>query len=173
MCAKRKLRSSILFWPPQPSYTPYGCRESTSTAIAPALPHQYTSMAIATQPCLSIVSQRIIRRLYMCAKRKLRSSELLGRWGPSYTPYGGGESTSTAIPPTSTYQDTSMAIATQPCLSIVSQRIIRRLYMCGKRKLRSSELLDRWGPSYTPYGGGESTSTAISPLRLIRTPPRQ
>ena len=24
--------------------------------IAPAMPHQYTSMAVATQPCLSIVS---------------------------------------------------------------------------------------------------------------------
>ena len=35
-------------------------------------------------------------------------------------PYGVGESTSTAIPPTSTHQDTSMATATQPCLSIVS-----------------------------------------------------
>ena len=66
------------------------------------------------------------------------------------------------IAPTSTSQDTSTAIATQPCLSILSQRIIRRLYMCAKRKLHSSKLFDRSGPSYTPYGGGESTNTAHS-----------
>ena len=34
MCAKRKLRSSILFEPSGPSYTPYGCGESTSTAYS-------------------------------------------------------------------------------------------------------------------------------------------
>ena len=63
--------------------------------------------------------KHFIRRLCMCAKRKLHSSKLLGRSGPSYTPYGGGESTSTAIPPTSTHPDTSTAMATQPCLSIL------------------------------------------------------
>src|SRR6056300_304429 len=66
------------------------------------------------------------------------------------------------IAPTSTSQDTSMAIATQPCLSIISQRIIRSLNMSAKRKLHSSKLFDRSGPSHTPYGGGESTSTAHS-----------
>src|SRR5210317_1141197 len=130
--------------------------------IAPTSTSQETSTAIAPHPCLSILSQRIIRRLYMCAKRKLHSSKLFDRSGPSHTPYGGGESTSTAIAPTSTSQDTSTAIATQPCLSILSQRIIRRLYMCAKRKLHSSKLFDRSGPSHTPYGGGESTSTAHS-----------
>ena len=62
----------------------------------------------------------IIRRLHMYAKRKLRSSILFEPPGPSYTPYGGGESTSTAIAPTSTHRDISMAMATQPCLSILS-----------------------------------------------------
>ena len=39
-----------------PTHHIYGGGESTTTAIAPASPHQDTSMAIATQPCLSIVS---------------------------------------------------------------------------------------------------------------------
>ena len=44
----------------------------------------------------------------------------LSHQGLPTTPYGGGESTSTAIAPTSTHRDTSMAMATQPCLSILS-----------------------------------------------------
>src|SRR6056300_1094479 len=115
MCAKRKLGSSKLLGLCGPSLTPYGGGESTSIATPPTSTYQDTSMAIATQPCLSINSSRIIRRLNMCAERNLPSSTLSGRCAPSYTPYGGGESTSIATPPTSTYQDTSMAIATQPC----------------------------------------------------------
>jgi hypothetical protein len=142
MCAKRKLHSSISWRRSGPSYTPYGGGESTSTAIAPASPHQYTSMAIATQPWRSKAKVRIIRLLYMCEKRKLRSNISWRRWGPSYTQYGGGESTSTAIAPTSPRQYTASTTATQPWRSKAKVRIIRLLYMCAKRKLRSSISLE-------------------------------
>src|SRR5210317_1144834 len=73
----------------------------------------------ATMPIHSFVAHHS-SSIYMCAKRKLHRSISWRRSGPSYTPYGCGESTSIYIPPTSTSQDTSMAIATQPCLSILS-----------------------------------------------------
>ena len=58
-------------------------------------PHQYNASTTATQPWRSKAKVRIICRLYMCAKRKLRSSKLLCRSGPSYIPYGCAQSTST------------------------------------------------------------------------------
>ena len=58
----------------------------------------------------SIAKVRIIRRLHMCANRKLGSSKQLRPSGPTYTPlpYDGGESTS--IPPASPNQDVSSVI---------------------------------------------------------------
>jgi hypothetical protein len=42
---------------------------------------------MATVPRRSIAKVRFNRRLYMYANRKLRSSKLFGRSGPTYTPY--------------------------------------------------------------------------------------
>ena len=65
--------------------TPYDGGESTS--IPPALPHQTTSSTMATVPRRSIANRRCKRRLHTYANRKLRSSKLFGRSGPTYTPY--------------------------------------------------------------------------------------
>ena len=40
-----------------------------------------------TVPRRSIANRHVNRRLHMCANRKLHSSELFGRSGPTYTPY--------------------------------------------------------------------------------------
>ena len=64
-------------------------------------------------------------------------------------PYGGGESTS--IPPALANQGTSSTTATVPRRSIANRHVNRRLHMCDNRKLRSSKLFERLGPSYTPY----------------------
>src|SRR6056300_1314932 len=64
---------------------PYDGRESTS--IPPVSPHQYTSSTTATVPSPSIGNRHVNRRLHMCANRKLHSSKLFERSGPSYTPY--------------------------------------------------------------------------------------
>ena len=149
MCANRKLHSSELFDRAGPTYTPiaYDCEEATS--IPPDLPHLGTSSTTAMVPRRSIANRRVIRRLHMCDKRKLHSSELFGRSGPTYTPlpYDGGESTS--IPPASPYRGTSLTLttATVPRRSIANRRVNRRLHMWDKRKLRSSKLFCRAGPS--------------------------
>jgi hypothetical protein len=64
---------------------PYDGRESTSKPPAP--PHQSTSSTTATVPRRSIAELRCNRRLHICANRKLRSSKLFRRSGPTYTPY--------------------------------------------------------------------------------------
>src|SRR6056300_289929 len=64
---------------------PYGGGESTS--IPPDSPHKSTSSTTATVPSPSIAKTRIIRRLHMYANRKSGMSKLLGRSGPTYTPY--------------------------------------------------------------------------------------
>ena len=87
-------------------------------------------------------------------------SEKLGQSGPSYTPYGVGESTSTAIAPASPHQDTSSTTATVLRRSIAEWRCNLRRYMYAKRKWGMSEEFEQSGPSCTPYGVGESTSTA-------------
>src|SRR5210317_198641 len=68
-----------------PHTIPYDGGESTS--IPPALANQGTSSTTATVPRRSIAKLRCIRRLHMCANRKLRSSKLFDPSGPSYTPY--------------------------------------------------------------------------------------
>jgi hypothetical protein len=88
----------------------------------------------------------------MCANRKLHSSKLFRRLGPTYTPYhtyDGGELN--PKPPDSPHQITSSTTATVPSPSIAKVRCIRRLHMCANRKLHSSELFRRSGPTYTPY----------------------
>ena len=66
---------------------PYDGGESTSTAIAPALPHRDTSSTTATVPRQSIANRRCNRRLHTYANRNLHSSKLFRRSGPTYTPY--------------------------------------------------------------------------------------
>src|SRR6056300_216946 len=110
MYAKLKWGMSNELWRSEPSYTPYGCGESTSTP--PTSPHEDTSSDIATQPQSPKAKLRIIHRLHMYAKLKWGMSNELWRSEPSYTPYGCGESTST--PPTSPHEDTSSTITTQP-----------------------------------------------------------
>ena len=108
----------------------------------------------------------------MCANRKLHSSELFGRAGPTYTPYhiGGGESTS--IPPDLPHQITSSTTATVPSPSIANRHVIRRLHMCAKRKLHSSELFGRAGPTYTPYHMVAESRALYLLICLIRSPLR-
>ena len=48
MYAKPKWGMINALWPYEPSYTSYGCGESTSTA--PTLPHEDTSSTVPTQP---------------------------------------------------------------------------------------------------------------------------
>ena len=64
-------------------------------------------------------------------------------------PYDGGESTSK--PPDSPHQTTSSTTATVPRRSIANRHVKRRLHMCANRKLHSSKLFRRSGPTYTPY----------------------
>ena len=64
---------------------PYGGGESTS--IPPDSPHQITSSTTATLPSPSVANRHVKRRLHMCAIRKLHSSKLFGRSGPTYTSY--------------------------------------------------------------------------------------
>src|SRR6056300_1195386 len=108
----------------------------------------------------------------MYAKRKLRSSKLFERSGPSYTPipYDGGESTS--IPPVSSIQDASSTTATVPRRSIANRHCNRRLHMYENRKLHSSMLFERPGPSYTPYHMISESRPLHLLLRLIWAPLR-
>src|SRR6056300_646487 len=70
----------------QPTHhIPYDGGESTSKP--PALPHLVTLPTTATGPRLSTAKVRCNRRLHRYANRKLRSSKLFGRSGPTYTPY--------------------------------------------------------------------------------------
>lgn len=67
------------------SYTPYHIIAG-SRPLSHALPHQSTSSTAVVIPRRLTAELRIIRRLYMCAIRKLRSSMPFGRSGHSYTP---------------------------------------------------------------------------------------
>src|SRR6056300_1650730 len=64
---------------------PYDGGESTS--ITPGSPHQSAASTTLTVPRRSIANRRCNRRLHMCANRKLHSSKLFRRPGPTYTPY--------------------------------------------------------------------------------------
>src|SRR6056300_658164 len=106
----------------------------------------------------------------MCAKRKLHRSISWRRSGPSYTPYGGGESTSTAIAPTSTSQDTSMAIATQPCLSIhCSASFVVYICVPSVNYTEASHGGDQGLPTHHMVAESRPLQLYL-PLRLVRTP---
>src|SRR5210317_794240 len=149
---------------------PYDGGESTS--IPPVSPIQDASSTTATVPRPSIANRHVNRRLHMYANRKLRSSKLFERLGPSYTPipYDGGESTS--IPPVSPSQDASSTTATVPRPSIANRHVNRRLHMYANRKLRSSKLFDLLVHSYTPYHIMAERRTLYLLFRLVRTPLR-
>src|SRR5210317_339472 len=85
-------------------------------------------------------------------------------------PYDGGESTS--IPPVSPSQDASSTTATVPRPSIANGHVNRRLHMYANRKLRSSKLFERSGPSYTPYHIMAESRPLYLLLWLIRAPLR-
>src|SRR6056300_1703070 len=172
MYAKRKLRSSKLFERSGPSYTPIPYDGGDSPSIPPVSPIQDASSTTATVPRPSIANRHVNRRLHRYAKRKLRSSKLFELSGPSYTPipYDGGDSTS--IPPVSPIQDASSTTATVPRRSIANRHVNRRLHRYTNRKLRSSKLFERLGPSYTPYHMMAESRPLYPLLRLIWAPPR-
>src|SRR5210317_1424236 len=85
-------------------------------------------------------------------------------------PYDGGESTS--IPPAPPHQYTSSSTATVPSPSIAKLSIIRRLHMYANRKLRSSKLFERSGPSYTQHHMMAESRPLYLLFRLFRTPLR-
>ena len=85
-------------------------------------------------------------------------------------PYDGGESTT--IPPASPHPSTSSTTATVPRRSIANRHVNRRLHMCANRKLRSSKLFERSGPSYTPYHMMAESRPLYLLFRLFRTPLR-
>src|SRR6056300_409760 len=105
----------------------------------------------------------------MCANRKLHSSMLFERPGPSYTPH-------------------HMMAESRPLHLLL--RLIRaplrlqrryhadpllaglRLHMCANRKLHSSMLFERPGPSYTPHHMMAESRPLHLLLRLIRVPLR-
>ena len=122
------------------------------TSIPPESRHECTSSTSVAVSRRSIANRRVIRRLHMCANRKLHSSELFDRSGPTYTSYhkyDGGESTS--IPPALPHRGTSSTTATVPRRSIANRHVKRRLHMYASRKSGSSKLFRRSGPTYTPY----------------------
>src|SRR6056300_245019 len=84
--------------------------------------------------------------------------------------YDGGESTS--IPPVSPSEDASSTTATVPRRSIANRHANRRLHMSGSRKLRSSKLFERSGPSYTPSHMMVESRPLYLLFRLVRTPLR-
>ena len=85
-------------------------------------------------------------------------------------PCDGGESIS--IPPTPPHEGTSLATATVPRRSIANRHVNRRLHMCANRKLHSSKLFERSGPSYTPYHMMAESRPLYLLLRLVRAPLR-
>src|SRR6056300_1198075 len=85
-------------------------------------------------------------------------------------PYDGGESTS--IPPVSPIQDASSSTATVPRPSIANRHVNCRLHMYANRKLRSSKLFERSGPSYTQYHMMAESRPLYLLFRLFRMPLR-
>src|SRR6056300_570171 len=120
-----------------------------------------------------IANRHCNRRLHMYANRKLHSSMLFERPGPSYTPYhkyDGGESTSK--PPASPHLGTASTTATVPRRSIANRHCNRGLHMYANRTLHSSMLFERPGPSYTPYHMMAESRPPTLLLRLIWAPLR-
>ena len=84
--------------------------------------------------------------------------------------YDGGESTS--MPPVSPHHTASSTTATVPRRSIANWHVNRRLHMCANRKLHSSKLFCRLGPTYTPYHMMAESRPPNLLIRLIRSPLR-
>src|SRR5210317_1659886 len=70
-------------------------------------------------------------------------------------------------------QDASSTTATVPRRSIANRHANRRLHMYANRKLRSSKLFERSGPSYTPYHMMAESRPLYPLFRLFRTPLRR
>jgi hypothetical protein len=66
----------------------------------------------------------------------------------------------------------SSTTATVPRRSIANRHVNRRLHICDNRKLRSSKLFERSGPSYTPYHMMAESRPLYLLLWLIRAPLR-
>ena len=78
----------------------------------------------------------------------------------------------TSIPPVSPIQDASSTTAMVPRLAIAKVRCNRRLHTYANRKLRSSKLFGRSGPTYTPYHMMAESRPLYLLLRLMRAPLR-
>src|SRR6056300_152467 len=124
---------------------PYDGGESTS--IPPAPPRQGTSSTTVTVPRRSIANRHVNRRLHMCANCKLHSSKLFERSGPSYTPYHMMAESRPLYLLLRLGQGTSSTTVTVPRRSIANRHVNRRLHMYANRKLHSSKLFGRPGPS--------------------------
>ncbi len=66
----------------------------------------------------------------------------------------------------------STTTATVPHRSIANRHVNRHLHMCANRKLHSSKLFERSGPSYTPYHMMAESRPLYLLIRLFRTPLR-
>src|SRR6056300_173902 len=66
----------------------------------------------------------------------------------------------------------SSTTATVPRRSIANRHVNRRLHMCANRKLHSSKLFERSGPSYTPYHMMAESRPLHLLIRLIMAPLR-
>ena len=112
---------------------------------------QDTSSTTATVPRPTIANRHVNRRLHMCANRKLRSSKLFERSGPSYTPYHMMAESRPLYLLLRLPQGTSSTTVTVPRRSIANRHCNHRLHMYANRKSGSSKLFRRSGPTYTPY----------------------
>ena len=122
-------------------------------------------------PRRSIAKLRCNRRLHMSANRKSDSSKLFGRSGPTYTPYHMMVE-SRPLSPALSHRGTSSTTTTVPRRSIANRHVKRRLHVYANRKLHSSKLFERSGPSYTPYHIMAESRPLYLLIRLVRMPLR-
>ena len=119
---------------------------------------------------------------YMSANRKLRSSKLFGRSGPTYTPYHMMAESRPLYLLLHLIEGTSSTTATVSSPSIANRHSanVVYIYVSQSQITRSSKLFGRSGPTYTPYhmmaesrplylllhhieGTSSTTATASSP----------
>ena len=143
MCTNRKLRSSKLFDPSGPSYTPYHLvmesRESTSIwylllwLIRAPLRQQRRYHADPLPTGTSIV-------VYICVPiaNYTAASCLIHRGLPTHHTIWWWRVDLYMVPPALANQGTSSTTATVLSQFIAQIRCKRRLHMCANRKLRSS-----------------------------------
>src|SRR6056300_673261 len=150
---------------------PYDGGESTSAP--PVSPIQDASSTTATVPRRSIANRHCNRRLHMYANRKLHSSKLFERPGPSYTPYHMmAESRPLHLLLRLIWAPLRLQRRYVPRPSIANRHCNRRLHIYDNRKLHSSMLFERPGPSYTPYHMMAESRPPNLLLRLIWAPLR-